>query len=111
MKRTGREVAEVLAEIYRERFADDSHEQYRLGWADLRALAGVDKVNSEFIDEINEALEHENFALAPFDEFLALLQGEDCANLRMLSGRVLEAYLPESGEAAPEPDDEDQAID
>lgn len=98
MKRTAQEVANVLASIYDERFGNDQFEQYRLTWADLRALAGAGKMKGGFLSEIKEGLEEHNYALVPFDTFMAVLAESDFDAARELSGRILERFLPDEEE-------------
>lgn len=98
MQRTAESVANVLTEIYTEKFDNDSFEQYRLEWSDLRMLSGGRKITNEFIADINDELTENNQVLVAFDNFLALLNEQDCSNLRKLSGRILEKYLYEEEE-------------
>lgn len=111
MKRTAEEVANILTSIYDEKFGNDQFEQYRLTWSDLRALAGVSKMEGGFIGDINEALEESNHALVPFDTFLVVLAEEDFNVARELSGRVLERFLPDEEEYAASDDDHEEADD
>ena len=111
MKRTAQEIANILADIYDERFGNDECEQYRLTWADLRLLAGGRKLKTEFIAEINETLEESNQVLVPFDTFLALLSETDSSCLRKLNGRLLERYLPDEEESEVKDDDEKEVED
>lgn len=106
MQRTAEEVAEVLAGFYSKNFDNNGHEQYRLEWPELRALAGGRKLKADFIAEINEALADNNQVLVAFDTFLALLDEDDCSRLRKLSGRLVEQHLPDEDDRADADDDE-----
>lgn len=93
MKRSAGEVAEVLSQLYKEKFGDDQFESYRLEWADLQTLAGGGKLKEEFIVEINLALEENNEVLVRFDRFLMFAKEEDFTGMRRLSGRALNRFL------------------
>jgi hypothetical protein len=60
-------------------------------------LAGVGKVKSEFIADVNEGLAESGFALIPFNDFLTITCEADCRHNRKLPGRTLEKFLPGGG--------------
>jgi hypothetical protein len=111
MKRTAQEVANILTSIYGETFSNDQFEPYRLGWSDLRALAGGVKLKRGFIGGINEALEESNYALVPFESFLVVIADRDFKATRKLTGRLLEKSLPDEEESIDKDDDCDEIED
>jgi hypothetical protein len=111
MKRTANQVAHMLTGIYGETFSNDQFEPYRLGWSELRALAGGVKLESGFIGDINEALEESNYALVPFESFLVVISESDFKTARKLTGRVLERSLPDEEEGVVEDDADDEEVE
>lgn len=105
MTRTAREVAKVLQQIYHKDFGDDESQKYQLSWADLRGIAGVGKLEEDFVAEISEKMAEKNFALLQLDEFLLVGTQLDFAFERKLSARLLERYLPGEDETDEEDDD------
>jgi hypothetical protein len=101
----------MLTSIYGETFSNDQFEPYRLGWSNLRALAGGVKLESGFIGDINEALEESNYALVPFESFLVVISENDFKTARKLPGRLLEKSLPDEEESIDKDDAEDEEVD
>ena len=110
MKRTARQMAGLLKELYGECFGDDENEPYRLAWSDLRMLAGVSKITDEFIASINEVLAESDFALIPFNDFLIVASEADFRRRRNLPGRMLEKHLCEDKEEIGDDGDEDDEV-
>lgn len=107
MTRTAREVAKKLQEIYLKDFGDDENQKYQLSWVDLRGIAGVGKLEEDFVTEISEKMAENNFALLQLDEFLLVGTQLDFAFERKLPARLLERYLPGEDETDDEDDLED----
>jgi hypothetical protein len=105
--RVAARLAKILKDIYRETSKEDSMRSFRISWADLRALAGGVRLDSEYINQVNYHLAKENYYLAPFDKYFALISSSDMRELRLLSGRDLEQFMP-SGETV---DDQIRAAD
>ena len=49
MARTAVETANVLSLMYDESFGGEDMEMFRIGWAELRSLAGVPKLTDEYL--------------------------------------------------------------
>ena len=94
MTRTAKELAKVLSEIYQESFGGDSLEGFRISWGEMRELAGVGRLDSDYIRATNDHLAADNYAIAPFDKFLAFVAQTEMRNLRNATGRVLEQFMP-----------------
>ncbi len=110
MTRTAQEVAVILKEIYNQKFGDDECEKYRLGWPDLRGIAGVGRLEEPLITEISEQLAESGYALIPLSNFLLVGYKRDFSDARKLPARLLERYLP--GEIADDDDvDDEEFID
>ncbi|MGE4345654.1 MAG: hypothetical protein AB7F20_15510, partial [Geoalkalibacter sp.] len=56
MARSTSETARILADLYDESFGGDESERYRLGWSELRGIAGVRRLDEDFLRGINDAL-------------------------------------------------------
>ncbi len=103
MARTAQQVAKTLQEIYIQSFGEADHEKYLLNWADLRGIAGVEKLTEDFVTEISEKMSEAEFTLFPLNDSLLVGTEFDFISERKLPARLLERYLP--GE-----DDEDKDI-
>ncbi|NTW88871.1 MAG: hypothetical protein HGB26_07060 [Desulfobulbaceae bacterium] len=108
MVRKAEHVADILKELYDQSFGNEECEQYRLGWADLRALAGVAKLTEAFIAKIGAALAESGHALIPLGDFLLVGYERDFAGARRLPARLLEQYLPEEDTADADTDDDEE---
>jgi len=112
MARTAVETANVLSLMYDESFGGEDMEMFRIGWAELRSLAGVPKLTDEYLARMNRCLADTNYALIPLNDFLVLAMQSDFNGARQVPARLLEQNLPD-GEDEFEigkddlPDDED----
>jgi hypothetical protein len=107
MARTARQTAGILTELYDERFANDSFEQYRITWADLRGIAGVEKLCSGYLRSINRKLNRSGYLLISLDNFLLVTQERDLESIRLVPPRIVEQYRYEE-EDDPELDEVDE---
>lgn len=112
MARTAAETARTLSDLHDETFANDSFEMYRIAWPELRALAGVSKLTTEYLAAVNNALNETGVYLLPFDSFLAVVHETDLAHIRAVPSRLIEQALPDAedeqtdGESAGDGDEE-----
>jgi hypothetical protein len=105
MARTARQTAGILTELYDESSANDSIEQYRITWADLRGIAGVEKLYSGYLRNINRKLNRSGYLLFALDNFLLVAQESDLESIRLVPPRLVEQYRYE------EEDDDDPELD
>ena len=105
MARTALKTAEILTEFYHEAFCGDESEPFRISWPQLRSIAGVTKLSSNYLRRLNNVLNETKHFLLPLDGFL--LVGEECdlTVFRVAPDRIVEEYLYD-----PE-DDDDIEID
>ena len=108
MARTARQTAHILTDLYDESFSNDSYEQYRITWADLRGIAGVERLTAGYLRMINRLLNKSGHLLISLDNFLVVSQESDMEAIRLLPPRVAEQYLYEEEDDDPELDDEDE---
>ena len=94
--------------MYDESFANDSYEQYRIAWADLRGIAGVERLTAGYLRRINRLLNKSGYLLISLDNFLVVSQESDMEAIRLLPPRVAEQYLYEEEDDDPELVDEDE---
>lgn len=109
MARTARQTAEILTELYDESFANDSYEQFRITWADLRGVAGVEKLTTDYLRSINRSLNRSSYNLITLDNFLVVTQESDLESIRLVPPRIAEQYRFE--EEDDELDDEDEELE
>ena len=93
MARTANKTASILSELYEETFSNDSYEPFRITWADLRGIAGVARLNSRYLNEIDQALNDTGHTLIKFDNFLMVTQESDMTHFRLVPPRVVEQLL------------------
>lgn len=93
MARTAEETANVLILMYEASFGGDELEVFRIGWPELRSLAGVPKLTKEVLADINKVLAETDYALIPFNDFLLVAQQVDFVSARQLPPRLLEQRL------------------
>ncbi|MBT0664512.1 hypothetical protein KI809_09390 [Geobacter pelophilus] len=109
MARSVVETARILQEIYDEDFNGEESEPYRIGWDQLRGIAGVERLTDEIIGSIGKNMLDSGYVLVPFDDFLMVGMESNFRRTRKLPARLVEAYLAVSNEEI-EPDDGDQEI-
>jgi hypothetical protein len=105
MARTAQETAKVLSDIYDESFANDSFEQFQIGWPELRSIAGAPKLTSAYLNRLNNHLRDLEMLLVECDSFLLVARQQDLSHARTVPARLVEQYLPDSE------DDDDLELD
>jgi len=95
MARTAQETAQVLSDIYDESFANDSFEQFQIGWPELRSIAGVPKLTSSYLNQLNKHLRDLEILLVECDSFLLVARQQDLSHARTVPARLVEQYLPD----------------
>ncbi len=108
MARTARQTANILTELYDESFGSDFIEQYRITWADLRGIAGVDKLHRGYLRMVNRSLIKSGYLMIQLDNYLVVTQESDLDQIRMVPPRIVEEYRYEEEDDDPELDDEDE---
>lgn len=108
MARTATETASILREIYDDDF-NGENEPYRLGWDQLRGIAGVERLTDVIISNIGKVMLDSGYVLVPFDNFLLVGMESDYRRTRKLPARLSESYLAVSDEEL-EADDGDQEL-
>lgn len=105
MARSALETARILADLYDESFGGDESERYRLGWPELRGIAGVRRLDEEFLRGINDALPENGYLLVPCDNFLVVTCEQNFTGTRRLPQRLVERYLYEAEDEVLEDED------
>jgi hypothetical protein len=98
MARTAVETANTLSLMYDESFDGDEMEMFRIGWTELRSLAGVPKLTDEYLADINICLAETDYTLVPFNDFLVVAMQGDFNRVRKVPPRILEQNLPDEEE-------------
>lgn len=98
MARTAVETANSLSLMYDKSYDGDDMEMFRIGWPELRTLAGVSKLTEEYLATVNMALADSKCALIPFDDYLVVAKQGDFSRTRKIPSRLLEQYLPDEEE-------------
>ena len=96
MARSVSETARILADLYDESFGGDESERYRIGWSELRGIAGVRRLDEDFLRGINDALLENGYLLVTCDNFLVLACEQNFTGTRRLTQRLVERFLYEA---------------
>lgn len=111
MARSVSETARILADLYDESFGGDESERYRLGWSELRGIAGVRRLDEDFLRGINDALLENGYLLVSCDNFLVVACEQNFTGTRRLPQRLVERCLYEAeDEDLEDEDDEDNEL-
>lgn len=94
MARTAVETANILTQLHDESFDGEEMEMFRIGWPELRGLAGASKLTEEYLAGINSTLAESQYALIPFDDYLVVAQQDAFKRVRQVPPRLLEQKLP-----------------
>lgn len=113
MARSVTETAQILMELYDERFGGVECVPYRISWVELRDIAGVKRLTSDFLQEINDALHEDEYLLAIGSNYLVVARETDCLADRTISQRLVEQHrhLPCEEPEDIEVEDDDVTID
>lgn len=111
MARAAAKIANILILLYEESFGGEEAEMFRIGWPELRNLAGIAKLTDDYLVDLNSTLSQAGYALMPFDEFLVLASESDFRHTRKVSPRILEQNLPDWESEIDIDDDSELAID
>jgi len=96
MARSVSETARILADLYDESFGGDESERYRLDWPALRGIAGVRRLDEDFLRRLNDALLENGYLLVTGDNFLVVTCEQNFSGTRRLPQRLVERYLYEA---------------
>lgn len=92
MARSATETARILMELYDERFGGTECMPYRMSWAELRDIAGVKRLTSDFLQEVNDTLHEDEYLLAIGSSSLVVALERDCLADRTISQRLVEQH-------------------
>lgn len=109
MVRTAVQTAQTLIQLY-----DDTccGELFRIGWAQLRSLAGISKLGDDYLRRMGEEVAEAGYVLVPMDHYLIMADSECFDAATEAVPRVLERYLPEEKLSAEmEEDEEDEEVE
>lgn len=117
MARVATETAEILAALFDESFRGGESERYRIGWSELRSIAGVKRLNADYLNQINETLHETGYLLVTCDNYFVVAGENDFSDDRRVPQRLVEKYLYDEDvedvghfEAEDEDDDEDDLL-
>jgi hypothetical protein len=109
MARTAAETASILRDLYDEEFNGDESEPYKIGWDQLRAIAGVERLTDDIIAEIGKQMLDSGYVLVPFNNFMLVGMEANYRHIRKVPARLVESYLATSDELVE--DEGDQELD
>lgn len=93
MARTADETARILREIYDESFRGEESEPFRIGWDQLRGIAGVKRLTDDIIAAVGKLMFDSGYVLVKFDNFLLVGMESDYRNTRKVPARLAEYHL------------------
>ncbi|MDO3377112.1 hypothetical protein [Geoalkalibacter halelectricus] len=105
MARVATETAEILAALFNENFRGGESERYRIGWAELRSIAGVKRLTCDYLNQINETLQETGYLLVTCDNYFVVAGENDFSDDRRVPQRLVEKYLYDEDEDSEDIDD------
>lgn len=106
MARIPTETAEILTDLYNQNLGHDTlFQPFRITWPQLRSLAGVPRLNEDYLKDVSGALAETQHTLIHFDNYLLVAAEQDLSHYHMVPDRILEQYLPDADQTAGEDDD------
>ena len=108
MARTASKTAQILDKLYFKYFESDDCERYRIGWGELRNIAGVKRLTTDYLTAIDNKLRSRGYLLITCDNYFVIAGEDDFNEERSVSQRLVEQYLYGAEE---EPDDDDDIFD
>lgn len=106
MARTAAETVDILRELYQESFNGEECEPYKIGWDELRGIAGVERLTDDIIANLCKLMLDCGHVLVPFNYFLMVGTEGDYSLTRSVPPRLVESYLAVTGEENSEGDEE-----
>jgi len=93
MARMAISTAKALIDMYQEDFRTEGMELFRITWPQLRTVAGVAKLDQEYLTELVEALRADKYALIQFEDYFVVASEFDFMHDRMVPDSVVENYI------------------
>jgi len=93
MARSPMRIAQILSALYELEFGGSEDERYRIEWAQLRGIAGVNRLNKKFLSKIATWLNENGNQLIICDDFLIICCELDFDQDRRLPPRLVEEYI------------------
>lgn len=93
MARMAFSTAKALIDMYQEDFRTEGMELFRITWPQLRTVAGVAKLDQEYLTELVEALRAYKYVLVQFEDYFVVASEFDFMHDRTVPDSVVENYI------------------
>lgn len=93
MARSAGSTAQILADLYLDYFENVTYERYRIGWAELRAISGVSRLERGFLGNVECKLNSRGYLMFSCDNYFVIAAQDDFDEDRVVSQRLVEYHL------------------
>ena len=112
--KSAEKMAEIIEEIYEEKFGGKSRGRFQISRLSLRQLSGRKRLRDAFIDEVAEEALELGYVLVSLGDTIAIIEEQVMLNYRNVPKSIINKYLHEEddeGEGDEEGDEEDDDED
>ena len=106
--KTAEKMAEIIEEIYEEKFGGKKRGRFQISRSQFRRLGGRKSLRDAFIDEVAEKCLELGYILIPIGDIIAIIEENVVMNYRKVPKSILNSYI---GEEEDEADDDDHSND
>ncbi|NWH05700.1 hypothetical protein [Desulfobacter latus] len=96
-------MAEIIEEIYEEKFGGKKRGRFQLSRSQFRRLGGRKKLHDAFIDEVADECLELGYILIIIEDIIAVIEENVVLNYRSVPKSIINSYIEEDDD-----DDEDE---
>ena len=104
--KTAEQMAEIIDEIYEEKFGGKSRGRFQISRSTFRRLAGRKNLRDSYIEEVADECLELGYVLVPLGDIIAIIEERVMLNYRKVPKSIINSYLIED-----EDSDEDNTED
>jgi hypothetical protein len=96
--KTAEKMAEIIKEIYEEKFGGKNRGRFKVSRSHFRRLGGRKNLRDAFIDEVAEECLELGYILIPTGDTIAIIEEKVVLNYRNVPKSILNSYIGEDDE-------------
>lgn len=107
--KSAEQMAEIIKEIYEERFGGKKRGRFQLSRSQFRRLGGRKKLHESFIEEVADECLELGYILIVIGDIIAVIEENVVLNYRSVPKSIINSYVEEDDEGEnyqPEDDDD-----
>lgn len=93
--KTAEKMAEIIEEIYEEKFGGKNRGRFQISRSQFRQLGGRKNLRDAFIDEVAEECLELGYILIPTGDIIAIIEESVVLNYRNVPKSILNSYIDE----------------